>query len=126
MATKMTKKEMFNAIRAMVIDNQEMVDFIDHEIKLLNKKSSSLRKPTKTQLENEEFKTEIVKALTEADTLVTVKELCEICEPIQGLTNQRITHLLTALRKEKKVRREEVKRKAYFAIGAEPDEEEAA
>ena len=123
MATKMTKKEMFNAIRAMVIDNQEMVDFIDHEIELLNKKSSGLRKPTETQIENEGFKADIIRVLTDADTLLTITEICEACNFPETMSNQRVTHLLTALRKEKKVRREYVKRKAYFTIGAEPDEE---
>lgn len=123
MATKMTKKEMFNAIRAMVIDNQEMVEFIDREIELLNRKSSAPKKPTKTQIENEGFKADIIKALTDADTLLTITEICEACNFPDEMSNQRVTHLLTALRKEKKVRREYVKRKAYFAIGAEPDEE---
>lgn len=126
MATKkMTKKEMFAAIRAMVIDNQEMVDFIDNEIELLNRKSSAKRKPTAKQLENEQFKADIVKALTEGDTLMNTADICEACgfSP-ENMSNQRLTHLLTALRKEKKVRREYVKRKAYFTIGVEPDEEE--
>ncbi len=123
MATKMTKKEMFNAIRNIVIDNQEMVDFIDREIELLNRKSSAPKKPTKTQIENEGFKADIIRVLTDADTLLTITEICEACNFPETMSNQRVTHLLTALRKEKKVRREYVKRKAYFAIGAEPDEE---
>lgn len=123
MATKMTKKEMFNAIRAMVIDNQEMVEFIDREIELLNRKSSAPKKPTKTQIENECFKADIIRVLTDADTLLTITEICEACNFPKNMSNQRVTHLLTALRKEKKVRREYVKRKAYFTIGAEPDEE---
>ncbi len=125
MATKMTKKEMFAAIREMVIDNQAMVDFIDNEIELLNRKSSAKRKPTAKQLENEKFKAEIVKALTEGDTLMNTADICEACGfTSDTMSNQRLTHLLTALRKEKKVRREYVKRKAYFTIGAEPDENE--
>ena len=123
MATKMTKKEYFAELRAMVIDNQEMVDFIDREIELLNKKSSTPKKPTKTQIENEGFKADIIRVLTDADTLLTITEICEACNFPETMSNQRVTHLLTALRKEKKVRREYVKRKAYFAIGAEPDEE---
>ena len=37
---KLTKKEYFGVIRNLVIDNEELVAFIDHEIELLNKKSS--------------------------------------------------------------------------------------
>ena len=49
----MTKREMFAEIRNAVIDNAEMVAFIDHEIELLNRKSTSPKKPTKTHQKNE-------------------------------------------------------------------------
>lgn len=120
----MTKKEMFTEIRKVVADNAEMVAFIDHEIELLNKKSSSSRKPTKTQVENEGFKADILSALAEADNAVTIKGLMEICPSVSGLTNQRITHMLTDLRKDGKVVRTYVKKVAYFALGSEESEEE--
>ena len=56
----MTKREMFAEIRAIVVDNAEMVAFIDHEIELLNRKSNGKRKPTKNQLENAQFKADIL------------------------------------------------------------------
>ena len=120
----MTKKEMFAEIRKAVVDNAEMVAFIDHEIELLNKKSSSSRKPTKTQVENEGFKTDILSALAEADKAVTIKELCVLCPSVSGLTNQRITHMLTDLRKNGKVARTYVKKVAYFSLGSEESEED--
>ena len=120
----MTKKEMFAEIRNAVADNAEMVAFIDHEIELLSKKSGGVRKPTKTQLENDAFKADIVAALTEADEPVTIKGLAEICPTIAGLTNQRITHMLTDLRKDGRVMRTYIKKVAYFAIGTEEMAEE--
>ena len=120
----MTKKEMFAEIRKIVADNAEMVAFIDHEIELLNKKSSSSRKPTKTQLENEGYKADILSALADADKAVTIKELCALCSSLEGLTNQRITHMLTDLRKDGKVVRTYVKKVAYFALGSEESEDE--
>jgi len=119
----MTKKEMFAEIRNVVIDNAEMVAFIDHEIELLDKKRTSARKPTKTQQENDAFKADIITALATADVPVTIKELCEICPNIAGLTNQRITHMLTDLRKGGQVARTYVKKIAYFALGNENDVE---
>jgi len=119
----MTKKEMFVAIRETVADNAEMVAFIDHEIELLDKKRTSSRKPTKTQLENDAFKADIVTALANADAPVTIKELMAICPNIAGLTNQRVTHMLTDLRKDGKVARTYVKKVAYFALGNEVDGE---
>lgn len=124
MATKMTKKEMLAAIKEVVADNAEMVAFLDKEIDLLNRKKSGSRKPTKTQLENEGFKADILEALTIADKPLNIKELCEECPSIAELSNQRITHMLTALRKDGKVVRTMVKRVAHFAIGNESEQGE--
>ncbi len=116
----MTKREMFNAILSVeaVAANEEMVNFINHEIELLDKKKASSKKPTKTQLENEGFKAEIVAFLTETDGMRNIKEIqAEIDNPkIAAMSNQRITHLLTALRKEEKVIREYIKKVPYFSI----------
>ncbi len=116
----MTKREMFNAILSVeaIAANQEMVDFINHEIELLDKKKASSKKPTKTQLENEGFKAEIVAFLTETDGMRNIKEIqAEIDNPtIATMSNQRITHLLTALRKEEKIIREYIKKVPYFSI----------
>ena len=119
----MTKKEMFNEIRKAVIDNAEMVDFIDRELELLARKSNTPRKPTKTQLENETLKGDILVALGEVDEPVTIRGLVDICPTLTDLSNQRITHLLTALRKDRKVARTYVKKVAYFALGTEEDGE---
>ena len=117
----MTKKEMFVAIRDRVVDDVEMVAFINHELELLDRKSNTPRKPTKTQVENDGFKADIVSALALADAPVTIKELCVACPSIGGLSNQRITHLLTDLRKDGVVARTYVKKVPYFALGAEED-----
>jgi hypothetical protein len=119
----MTKREMFAEIRKIVADNAEMVAFIDHEVELLDRKSNGTRKPTKTQIENDAYKVEILSALAEANAPVTIKELCGICDAISGLTNQRITHMLTDLRKDGKVVRSYVKKVAYFTLGSEEEGE---
>lgn len=111
-----TKREMFTAIRAIVADNEEMVAFIDHEIELLNKKSASPKKPTKTQIENEGYKADIVAYLTSADAPKTIKEMQADITSLAGLTNQRITHMLTDLVKSEVVRKDYVKKVPYFSI----------
>ena len=114
----MTKREMFAEIRNAVIDNAEMVAFIDHEIELLNRKSASPKKPTKTQMENDAFKAVIVDYLADVDAPKTIKELqAEIAE-LDGLTNQRITHMLTDLVKVGKLTKEYVKKTPYYSIAA--------
>lgn len=112
----MTKREMFTAIRAIVADNAEMVAFIDHEIELLNKKASASKKPTKTQIENDGFKAEIVTYLTSADAPKNIKELQAEMTSLNGLTNQRITHLLTDLVKSGAINKEYVKKTPYYSI----------
>lgn len=114
----MTKKEMFMEIRNAVITNEEMVAFIDHEIELLNRKSNGSRKPTARQIENEQLKTEIITYLTQADTMKSIKELQAEIPSLTGITNQRITHMLSALVKENKLAKEYVKRTPFFYIPA--------
>lgn len=37
---KITKRERFEQIKALIADNKELVEFIDHEIELLARKAS--------------------------------------------------------------------------------------
>ena len=112
----MTKKEMFTEIRNIVADNEEMVAFIDHEIELLERKSNSPKKPTKTQVENDGFKAEIVAYLTNVDAPKTIKELQTEISSISSLTNQRITHMLTDLVKAGTLTKEYVKKTPYYSV----------
>lgn len=114
----MTKKEMYSAIRNAVIDNAEMVAFIDHEVELLEKKASSSRKPTKTQLENDGYKASIVAYLATADAPKSIKELQEEVGELSDLTNQRITHMLTDLVKAGTLSKEYVKKTPFYSIVA--------
>lgn len=112
----MTKKEMFTEIRSYVADNEELVAFIDHEIELLERKASSAKKPTKTQIENEGLKAEIVAYLVSADAPKSIKELQAEVASLNGLTNQRITHLLTDLVKAETLVKEYVKKTPYYSV----------
>lgn len=114
----MTKREMFAEIRNAVINNAEMVAFIDHEIELLDRKSSSPKKPTKTQIENEGFKATIVSYLTEVDTPKSIKEMQVEIADIATLTNQRITHMLTDLVKAGTISKEYIRKTPYYSIAA--------
>ena len=109
---------MFAEIRKAVISNEEMVAFIDHEIELLNRKSGSPKKPTKTQMENNAYKATIVEYLTTADAPKTIRELQAEIPSISGLMNQRITHMLTDLVKAGTLTKEYVKKTPYYSIAA--------
>lgn len=113
MTKKMTKVEMFNAIKAVVADNEEFVAFIDHEIELLNRKSSN-KKATKTQVENEGFKDIILSVLS--DEGATVTEIQGKDETLANLTNQRVSALLRQLINEDKAIKVVEGKKSLFKI----------
>lgn len=78
----------------------------------IEKKNSSERKPTKTQVANEELKGAIMAYLDDARTASDVASYFEI-------SNQKASALLTALVKDGKVERTlGEKRKAYFKVVA--------
>lgn len=114
----MTKKEMFSAIRVAVADNAEMVAFIDNEIALLERKSATPKKPTKVQVENDGFKAEIVSFLCGVDAPKCIKELQAEIPSIAGLSNQRVTHLLTDLVKSGSLTKDYIKKTPYYSINA--------
>ena len=99
------------------ISASEMADFLRHESEMATKRNSS-KGMTKAQKENEPIKENILAILEDADSGMTVKELIatdELC----SYTPQKISALLTLLRKEKKVRRDYQKKIAYFSLGSE-------
>ena len=120
---KVTKRERFEQIKALVSNNAELVAFIDHEIELLNKKNSRSGKPTKTQVENEVIKNIILDTLQTIGKPVTVTQLLANDE-LNGLSNQRVSALLTQLKKSDKVVRTVEKKVAFYSIKEESDEVE--
>ena len=120
---KVTKSERFEQIKALVRDNEELVAFIDHEIELLDKKNSRSGKPTKTQIENEKIKKTILDILQTTGKPMTVTQLLANDE-LDGLSNQRVSALLTQLKKSDKVVRTVEKKVAFYSIKEENEEVE--
>ena len=121
MTKRMTKKEMFaviaETINAVEVENKaEMLNLIDHEIELLEKKSSKSGQ-TKTQKENELLKAELLTALGEMDKPVTISEFCEkTSHPVGKLSNQKLSALLNQMVKAETVVKTVEKKKSYFAV----------
>ncbi len=112
---KITKKDRFAELRVLAENagETELVEFIDHEVELLANKSSK-KTMTKTQKENEDIKKSIKDILTDSETALTVGE---IMEQLEGdFTNQKISALLTLMKKEGEVERIADKKKALFTI----------
>lgn len=112
----MTKREMFMAIKEVVKDNAEMVNFLNHELELLDRKNSTPKKPTATQVENSNYKELIVNYLSTQSEGQCIKDIQSNISELTELTNQRITHLLTDLVKTATLKKEYVKKTPYYSI----------
>ena len=113
---KTTKKEMFTKMLAIadVQANKEMVEFINHEIELLERKNSA-KKATPQQVENEKVKEKILEILTEP---MTATQVMNAVQPFfeTVFTNQRISALLRQMGDDgtKQVKKYQIKRVTYF------------
>lgn len=117
MEKKMSKREMFEQIKATYPLTEAEVQFIDHELELLAKKNvrKSDRKPTKAQKANEAIKDEILVLLADGKAR-TIAEITAEVVALEGASPQKVSALLTQLKKSGIVMREEIKRKAYFSL----------
>lgn len=122
----MTKREMFVAIAnvAEVAANAEMVDFLNHQIELLDsRKSSGSKGLTKTQKENESIKRVIIEVLSEQDHPITISEMLKD-ERLSAYSNQKMSALLRQMGEEgtKEVRKIKDKKVSLFEV-AEADDD---
>ena len=115
MTKKMTKREMFEQIKANYALTEEEVKFIDHELELLAKKNSAEKKPTATQTANVGIKKAIVDGM-EMGKKYTITDLMKSIPAIADLSNQRVSALVRQLIDDEIVVRTEEKRKAYFSL----------
>lgn len=120
--TKMTKREKFEMIIATiealnVADKDTMLECLNHEIELLNKKSSKSGQ-TKVQKENESLKAEILVELGKLDKPVTVSEFQNLTRfnVADGFSNQKVSALLNQLEKAGSVVKTSDKKKSYFSL----------
>ena len=116
MTKKMTKREMYEQIKANYALTEAEVAFIDHELELLAKKNASTgeRKPTATQKANEGIKETIVGVLADNGGQMTVTE---IAKAIDGdYTNQKISALVRQLIADGRVEKVVDKRKSFFKL----------
>lgn len=118
--TKMTKRDYFNAILAVLAtvedtDVSGLTAFVNHEIELLDNKRSST-KPTKTQTENLAVKETIVSVLKEIGKPVTITEMQKHSADLAEYSCQKLSALLKQLvENDKTVTKVTEKKKTYFS-----------
>ena len=127
---KITKREKFEMLRALVADNDMLVEFIDHEIELLSRKgskSATLTPAQKDALAVAELIKDILSECSDEKGM-TVGALLK-CEPIatyvkadgNSVSSQMITAIFTKNAKDY-VRTVE-KKVAYYALAYGVDDE---
>ena len=114
---KMTKRDYFNELLtiAEVKANKAMVDFINHELELLEKKNASKSSTeTKTQKENAGIKENLLNEM-EQGKKYTISDMLKELACCKELTNQKVSALVRQLVADGVLVRTEEKRKAYFS-----------
>ena len=111
---KMTKREMYEMIKANHNLSADEIAFIDHELELLAKKNSAEKKPTAVQVANEGIKADILDGM-EIGKKYTITDLMKEIPACAELSNQRVSALVRQLVSDGAVERTEEKRKAYFS-----------
>ena len=113
MEKKMTKRDYFGELKKLVADRTDLVEFIDHELELLDKKASS-SKMTKTQIENEGLMENILEKMVELGSPITVTDLVVAFD--NQYTNEKLSALLKKLVDTDKVEKTTDKKKSYFQV----------
>ena len=124
--TKLTKKEKFNMVLALIpAENTELVEFIKHELKLLERKTTGSDKvKAKKNAENEKLKADLLVALAEYGEPVTVTDFHDKSpSTVATLSVSKLTSLLTSLKADGKVVRTEIKKRPYYSVVSENDGE---
>ena len=123
----MTKITYVEALAAVIptVEDKAVREKLEALKASLEKKSSSkgTRKPTATQKANESHK-EVILASMEEGRRYTITEMCKEFPFTEELSNQRVSALLTQLRKSDKVVRTVEKKVAFYSIKEESDEVE--
>ena len=114
---KVTKKDRFMEIIeiATELGREDLIDFCNHEIELLDRKASKSGE-SKTKKENAELMNILYDELAEIGKAVTIGEFMKLSTVVEEkeLSNQKISSLFTKMKGEK-VERTVIKGKAYYS-----------
>lgn len=118
---KITKRARFTALLEMdeVKADPGMVEFIQHEIELLNRKNASgEKKLTPTQQANMDIKSMIAENMT-PNRMYTVTEVIKAVPGCGDYSNQKLSSLLKQMSEAGVIKRIEDKRKTYYQLVTE-------
>ena len=112
---KMTNRKHFELLMSLeaVKAFPTTVQWIEHQIELLDKKNTAPRKVSAQQEVNKGLSLEIYQAM-KPNVNYTISDINKTFSCCTDLTNQKVTSLVNALVKEGKVEREIIKGRSYF------------
>lgn len=113
MANKKTKKDFFKELRVLVEGNEELTNFIDHELELLSKKSNT---SSKVNEEHIQLMATIKQELAKIDRAVTISELQKESDILAEYSNQKLSAMFKKLVDSKEVIKEVDKKRSYFKL----------
>lgn len=116
----MTKREKFEMLKALVAENAMLVEFIDHEIELLDKKKSNGNAKANEKVEHgvNLVHTALVavgRAVT-ASELIAESDLNELANESGVVSTQKVSAMLKKLVESGKVEKFTDKKKTYFKV----------
>ena len=120
MEKKVTKREKFEMLKALVANNAMLVEFIDHEIELLDKKKSNGNAKANEKMDNQVNL--VYNALVSIDRPVSASELIaetdlsELENESGVVSTQKVSALLKKLVDGGKVEKYTDKKKTYFKV----------
>lgn len=118
---KVTKADNFKTLLSLaeVSARPDLVDFINHELALLAKKSTN-RKPSKSQATSNTLRDIVLDVLYSADSAMTIAEIQEADSRLkvfngENVSSQRLAAILTRLIGEGIVFKQVIKRRNYYS-----------
>lgn len=120
MEKKVTKREKFEMLKALVKDNAMLVEFIDHEIELLDKKKSQGNAKANEKMDSQvalvyNALVSVGKSVTVSD-LIKETDLSELENESGVVSTQKVSALLKKLVDSGKVAKVTDKKKTYFVV----------
>jgi len=122
---KLIKKDYFERLREIVIEDEELVAFIDKELELLARKNSKSKSETeKAQKENEKLTEMLLEELRKINKPTTITDLMNVSDVIKEcrlengnvLSNQKISFIFKQLVDTGVLTKVIEKKRSYFSI----------
>lgn len=111
----MTKMEALTAIKALVVDNEELTAFVDNELALLNKRKNTI---SKAQKEKAEANAKIAEAIVDFLANATEALPTMTISIAVGISPQKATPILKNLVSEGRLKVTNVKNKNLYSIAS--------